>query len=101
LFIIVYYCLLLPWTCHSWVSHHGTRFSRWHRSKLTSVIDRIEHGHHVYALTSGMILKQCGKFSTSPRNKFCQTISKTFGLRKDLDHLDAIRCTFHMDRAAQ
>jgi len=73
----------------------GTRLSRRHRGKLATVIDRIEHGHHVYrAYFKSAFLKQYEKLSTFLRNELCSNNLADFGLRKGLDHLDAVRQTF-------
>jgi hypothetical protein len=73
----------------------GTRLSRRHRGKLATVIDQIAHGHHVYrAYFRNAFLKQYEKFSTFLRNELCSNNLKDFGLRKGLDHLDAVRHTF-------
>src|SRR5229473_4963997 len=73
----------------------GTRLSRRHRGKLATVIDRIEHGHHVFrAYFKSAFLKQYEKFSTFLRNELCSNNLTDFGLRKGLDHLDAVRHTF-------
>ena len=59
------------------------------------MIDRIEHGHHVYrAYFKNAFLKQYEKFSTFLRNELCSNNLADFGLRKGLDHLDAVRHTF-------
>jgi hypothetical protein len=73
----------------------GTRVSRRHRGKLANVIDQIAHGHHVYrAYFRNAFLKQYEKFSTFLRNELCSNNLRDFGLRKSLDHLDAVRSTF-------
>jgi hypothetical protein len=73
----------------------GTRLSRRHRGKLATAIDRIEHGHHVYrAYFKNAFLKQYEKFATFLRNELCSNNLADFGLRKGLDHLDAVRQTF-------
>jgi hypothetical protein len=73
----------------------GTRVSRRHRGKLANVIDQIAHGHHVYrAYFRNAFLKQYEKFSTFLRNELCSNNLRDFGLRKGLDHLDAVRQTF-------
>ncbi len=73
----------------------GTRLSRRHRGKLATVIDRIAHGHHVFrAYFKSAFLKQYEKFSTFLRNELCSNNLTDFGLRKGLDHLDAVRHTF-------
>jgi len=75
----------------------GKRLSRNRRmrGKLATVIDQIEHGHHVFrAYFKHAFLKQYEKFSTFLRNELCSNNLNDFGLRKGLDHLDAVRATF-------
>src|SRR5206468_11683556 len=48
----------------------GTRLNRTMRGKLATVIDRIEHGHHVFrAYFKHAFLKQYEKFATFLRNE--------------------------------
>src|SRR5499427_8359997 len=73
----------------------GTRVHRRMHGKLATIIDRIEHGHHVYrAYFKNAFLKQYEKFSTLLRNELCSNNLTDFRLRKGLDHLDAVRYTF-------
>ncbi len=73
----------------------GTRLNRTMRGKLATVIDRIEHGHHVFrAYFRNAVLRQYEKFSTFLRNELCSNNLNDFGLRKGLNHLDAVRQTF-------
>ena len=73
----------------------GTRLHRRHRGKLATVIDQIEHGHHVFrAYFKTAFLKQYEKLSTFLRNELCSNNLADFGLKKGLDHLDAVRQTF-------
>ena len=63
--------------------------------KLATVIDQIEHGHHVFrAYFKNGFLKQYEKFRTFLRNELVSNNLTDFGLRKGLDHLDAVRTTF-------
>ena len=63
--------------------------------KLATVIDQIEHGHHVFrAYFKSGFLKQYEKFLTFLRNELVSNNLTDFGLRKGLDHLDAVRTTF-------
>jgi hypothetical protein len=72
----------------------GTRVNRRHRGKLVTVIDQIEHGHHVLrAYFKNAVLRQYEKFSTFLRNELCSNNLNNFGLRKGLDHLPAVRQT--------
>ncbi len=63
--------------------------------KLATVLDQIEHGHHVFrAYWKNAFLKQYEKFSRFLRNELCSNNLRDFGLRKGLDHLDAVRKRF-------
>src|SRR6267143_1597874 len=69
----------------------GTRLNRRMRGKLATVIDRIEHGHHVFrAYFKNAFLKQYEKFSTFLRNELVSNNLADFRLKKGLDHLDAV-----------
>jgi hypothetical protein len=73
----------------------GTRLNRRIRGKLATVIDRIEHGHHVFrAYFKTAFLKQYEKFSTFLRNELVSNNLADFRLKKGLDHLDAVRQRF-------
>src|SRR6266700_1918728 len=73
----------------------GTRLHRRMRGKLATIIDQIEHGHHVFrAYFKHAFLKQYEKFSTFLRNELCSNNLTDFGLRKGLDHMDEVRQTF-------
>src|SRR6202043_2393773 len=70
----------------------GTRLNRRMRGKLATVIDRIEHGHHVFrAYFKNAFLKQYEKFATFPglrRGRLCATswsptTSPTSGSKRD------------------
>jgi len=63
--------------------------------KLATVIDRIEHGHHVFrAYFKHAFLKQYEKFATFLRNELVSNNLADFHLKKGLDHLDAVRERF-------
>jgi hypothetical protein len=65
------------------------------KGKLATVIDQIEHGHHVFrADFKNAFLKQYETFSTFLRNELVSNNLKDFGLKKSLDQLDAVRQTF-------
>jgi len=73
----------------------GVRLSKRFRGKLATVIDQIEHGHHVFrAYWKNGFLKQYEKFSCFLRNELCSNNLRDFGLRKGLEHLDAVRARF-------
>jgi len=67
------------------------------RGKLATVIEQVEHGHHVFrAYWKNAFLKQYEKFSRFLRNELCSNNLRDFGLRKGLDHLDAVRKRFQV-----
>ncbi len=73
----------------------GVRLNRRLNGKLATVIDQIEHGHHVFrAYWKHAFLKQYEKFSRYLRNELCSNNLRDFGLKKGLDHLAAVRERF-------
>ncbi len=73
----------------------GTRLNRRMRGKLATIIDRIEHGHHVFrAYFKNAFLKQYEKFATFLRNELVSNNLADFHLKKGLDHLHAVRERF-------
>ena len=73
----------------------GVRLHKRLRGKLATVIDQIEHGHHVFrAYWKNAFLKQYEKFSRYLRNELRSNNLRDFGLKKGLDHLDAVRKRF-------
>jgi hypothetical protein len=73
----------------------GVRLNKRLRGKLATVIEQIEHGHHVFrAYWKNAFLKQYEKFSRFLRNELCSNNLRDFGLKKGLDHLDAVRKRF-------
>ena len=73
----------------------GTRVNRRMRGKLATIIDRVEHGHHVFrAYFKHAFLKQYEKFATYLRNELVSNNLADFRLRKGLDHLQAVRERF-------
>jgi hypothetical protein len=81
----------------------GMRLNKRLHGKLAAVIDQIEHGHHVLrAYWKNAFLKQYEKFSCFLRNELCSNNLRDFGLKKGLDHLDAVRkqCQVITDRFA-
>lgn len=75
----------------------GTRLNRRMKGKLATVLDQIEHGHHVFrAYFKNSFLKQYEKFSTFLRNELVSNNLRDFGLKKGLDHLDAVRQKFQI-----
>jgi len=75
----------------------GVRLDKRLKGKLATVIDQIEHGHHVFrAYWKHAFLKQYEKFSCFLRNELCSNNLRDFGLKKGLDHLDAVRKKFQI-----
>ena len=73
----------------------GQRLHKRMSGKLATVIEQIQHGHHVYrAYFKHAFLKQYEKFSTFLRNELCSNNLKDFGLKKSLDNLEAVREKF-------
>jgi hypothetical protein len=73
----------------------GVRLNKRLRGKLSTVVDQIEHGHHVFrAYWKNAFLKQYEKFSRFLRNELCSNNLRDFGLKKGIDHLDAVRKRF-------
>src|ERR1700692_4131163 len=73
----------------------GQRLHRRMRGKLATIIDRVEHGHHVFrAYFKHAFLKQYEKFATYLRNELVSNNLADFHLRKGLDHLNAVRERF-------
>src|ERR1700760_2086765 len=90
-------CELGLWrlTANKIVEIFGMRLNRNMRGKLATVIDRIEHGHHVFrAYFKNAFLKQYEKFATFLRNELVSNNLADFHLRKGLDHLHAVRERF-------
>lgn len=75
----------------------GVRLNKRLRGKLSTVIEQIEHGHHVFrAYWKNAFLKQYQKFSCFLRNEICSNNLRDFSLKKGLDHLDAVRQRFQI-----
>ena len=73
----------------------GVRLTKKLRGKLGTVIEQIEHGHHVFRVNfKNALLRQYEKFSRFLRNELLSNNLTDFGLRKGLDHLDAVRQKF-------
>ena len=70
----------------------GVRLTRKLRGKLATVVEQIDHGHHVFrANFKSAVLRQYEKFSRFLRNELLSNNLNDFGLRKGLDHLDEAR----------
>src|SRR5438552_2077494 len=92
-------CELGLWrlTAHRISEIFGVRLNKRLRGKLATVIEQIEHGHHVFrAYWKNSFLKQYEKFSRFLRNELVSNNLHNFGLRKGLNHLDAVRKRFQI-----
>jgi len=92
-------CELGLWrlTAHRISEIFGVRLNKRMRGKLATVIEQIEHGHHVFrAYWKNSFLKQYEKFSRFLRNELVSNNLRDFGLKKGLNHLDAVRKRFQV-----
>ena len=70
----------------------GQRITRKLKGKLSTVVEQVEHGHHIFrAYYRNAFIKQYEKFSTYLRNEACSNNLADFGLKKGLDHLAQVR----------
>jgi len=84
-------------TAHRISEIFGVRLNKRMRGKLATVIEQIEHGHHVFrAYWKNSFLKQYEKFSRFLRNELVSNNLRDFGLKKGLNHLDAVRKRFQV-----
>jgi len=72
----------------------GWRLHRRLPGKLSSVLERTDHGHHVLrAYAKNAVMRMYEKFSTFLRLEALSNNLKDFGLNKGLDNLDQVRRT--------
>jgi hypothetical protein len=70
----------------------GWRLHKRIGGKLTSVLERTEHGHHVLrAYAKNAVMRMYEKFSTFLRLEALSNNLKDFGLNKGLDNIDQVR----------
>ena len=72
--------------------------------KLTTVLERMQHGHHVLrACAKNAVLRMYEKFTTFLRLEVLSNNLKDFGLKKSLNNLETVRQTLATvtDRFAQ
>jgi len=70
----------------------GTRITRKVRGKVSSLLDRLDHGHHVLRVyCKSLVARMYEKFSTFLRLEICVNRLKDLGLNKGLDNLEALR----------
>jgi hypothetical protein len=82
----------------------GFRLHKRITGKLATVLERMEHGHHVLrACGKNAVLRMYEKFSTFLRLEVLSNNLKDFGLKKSLDNLETVRQTLATvtDRFAQ
>jgi len=84
-------------TAHRISEIFGVRLTKKLRGKLATLLEQIEHGHHVFRVNfKNALLRQYEKFSRFLRNELLSNNLTDFGLRKGLDHLDAVRQKFQL-----
>jgi len=67
----------------------GVRVTRRIRGKLYSLLDKLDHGHHVLRVYGrGLVGRMYEKFSTFLRLEICVNRLKDLGLKKGLDNLE-------------
>jgi len=70
----------------------GWRLHKRIGGKLSNVLERTEHGHHVLrAYAKNAVMRMYEKFSTFLRLEALSNNLRDFGLTKGLDHLDKVR----------
>jgi hypothetical protein len=70
----------------------GVRVSRRIRGKLHSVLEKLDHGHHVLRIyCKSLVGRLYEKFSTFLRVEVCVNRMKDLGLNKGLQNLDCLR----------
>jgi hypothetical protein len=75
----------------------GVRLTKKLRGKLSTVIEQIEHGRHVFRVNfKNALFRQYEKFSRFLRHELLSNNLRDFGLRKGLDHLDDERQKFQI-----
>jgi hypothetical protein len=70
----------------------GVRVSRRLRGKLHSVLEKLDHGHHVLRIyCKNLVGRMYEKFSTFLRVEVCVNRMKDLGLNKGLENLERLR----------
>lgn len=73
----------------------GNRITKRLQGKLATVLEKVEHGHHVFrAYWKNAFIKQYEKFSTFLRQEVCSNNLSDFRLKKGLEHLPSAREKF-------
>jgi hypothetical protein len=72
----------------------GWRITRKVRGKLQSVLEKLDHGHHVFrAYCKSALVRMYEKLSIFLRIEVCSNRLRDFNLNKGLDNLEAVRTT--------
>jgi hypothetical protein len=72
----------------------GFRLHKRLRGKLTTVLEKIDHGHHVFrACGKNAVLRRYEKFNTFLRLEVLSNNLKDFGMKKSLENLETVRQT--------
>jgi hypothetical protein len=72
----------------------GWRITKKVRGKLQSVLEKLDHGHHVFrAYCKSALVRMYEKLSTFLRIEVCSNRLKDFNLNKGLVNLEAVRST--------
>jgi hypothetical protein len=72
----------------------GFRLTKRLGGKLQTLLEQVEHGHHVFrACAKSAVLRMYEKYATFLRLEVLSNHLTDFGLRKSLEHLDAVRQT--------
>ena len=70
----------------------GVRLTRRTRGQLYSLLEKLDHGHHVLRVyCKGLVGRMYEKFSTFLRLEICVNRLKDLGLKKGLDNLETVR----------
>jgi hypothetical protein len=70
----------------------GVRATKRMRGKVYSLLDKLDHGHHVLRVyCRSLVSRMYEKFSTFLRLEICVNRLKDLGLNKGLDNLEAVR----------
>src|SRR5260370_41329761 len=86
---------LWPLTAAQTAEKFGTGLNRTIHGKLATVLDPLQHGHHLFRpYFKHPFLNQPEKFATFLRNQLVSNNLADFHLKKGLDHLDAVRERF-------
>jgi hypothetical protein len=85
---------LLRLTADKITQTFGFRLHKRLRGKLSSVLEQVDHGHHVFrCYAKNAVLRMYEKFSTFLRLEALSNNLRDFGLTKGLDNLEAVRRT--------